>query len=120
MKEYNINSKSSSLFIKGIIVVSLSLVLQGKLTCIGGGGMAGHMATHMENKQFQVTLDNTKDISLPDEKYRNLFYAAVKYNELGKVKINLNRYNDDITSRFPHKNSDFINAHDPKHNHTPP
>lgn len=81
--------------------------------------MTGHMGTHMENKQFQVTLDNTEDISLPDEKNRNLFYAAVKYNELGKVKIILNRYNDDMTSGFPHKNPDFINARDPKYNYTP-
>ncbi|MCT4697036.1 MAG: ankyrin repeat domain-containing protein [Candidatus Cardinium sp.] len=113
-------SKRFGLLAKGTKALLLLVVLQAQV-CRGWStsGTAGCMAMKMNVDQYREHIENQKDISVPDEKNRNGFYATVKHNEPEKVKIILERFVEDKKSGFLHKNADFINAPDPKSGNTP-
>lgn len=118
MKEFNVKSKRSSLFAKGITALSLSLALQGR-ACLSQSGTAGHIVNNLNIKQFQEDIQNKKDITLLDEKGRTILFAAVKHDEPEKVQIILDQYKKDNESGVLHKYTDFTNFPDPVSKNTP-
>lgn len=111
MKDLNVHTKPSSLFAKGITALSLSLALQSR-SCTSDSGTLNYTLKHTSNTQFLQEIENRKDISGPDETGHNWLYAAVNCDMPQKVALVLKRIDDDITSGFKYKDTDFPNTYD--------